>query len=145
MTTAGRRSALHRIIEQNRVASQNQAARLLMQAGYPVTQATVSRDLAAIGAVKVRDEHGNVYVLGREPAPELGPTIDQFVLDVVASGNLVVVRTPPGAAHLVASAIDGAGLVEVAGTVGGDDTLVVVATEESSGSEVATILIGEPA
>lgn len=144
MTTAGRRSALHRIIEGNRVTSQAQAAKLLTAAGYPVTQATVSRDLAAIGAVKTRDEDGTFYVLGREEAPELGPTVDQFVLDVVPSGNLAVVKTPPGAAHFVASAIDGAALAEIAGSVAGDDTVLIVATSDSTGSAIASMLIGEP-
>ena len=144
MTTAGRRAALHRIIEQNRVTSQSQAANLLTRMGYPVTQATVSRDLNAIGAVKKRDEDGSHYVIAHEQAPDLTPTVEQFVLDVIPSGNVVLLKTPPGAAHLVASAIDGAELIEVAGTVAGDDSLVVVAMPDSSGDEVASILIGEP-
>ncbi len=142
MTAAGRRSALHRIIEQNRVVSQIQAASLLTAAGYPVTQATVSRDLAAIGATKSRDELGNVYRISSAPPGELGPTLDQFVLDVVPSDNLVVVKTPPAAAHYVASTLDGAGLPEIAGTVAGDDTLLVVAAPGHTGREVAEMLTG---
>lgn len=126
------------------MASQSQAARLLTDAGYPVTQATVSRDLAAIGAVKVRDDEGSVYVVSRADAPELASTIEQFVLDVIPSGNLVVVKTPPGAAHLVASAIDGAGVAEIVGTVAGDDTVLVVAAPSSNSKKVAALLIGEP-
>lgn len=143
MTTAGRRAKLHRLIEEGRVTSQSQAARLLTDAGYPVTQATVSRDLGAIGATKSRDEHGNVYVIANEQAPDLMPTIDQFVLDVVPSGNVVIIRTPPGAAHFVASALDGAALPQIAGTVAGDDTVLVVASASSTGKQVAKFLIGE--
>jgi len=143
MTAAGRRAALHRIIEQHRVVSQNQAAALLTRVGYPVTQATVSRDLAAIGAAKTRDEFGNVYAIGTVPSGELASTLDQFVLDVVASGNVVVVKTPPAAAHYVASALDGAGLPGIAGTVAGDDTLLVVAGPGHTGRGVAELLTGD--
>lgn len=125
------------------MTSQSQAARLLTDAGYPVTQATVSRDLASIGAVKVQDDHGSRYVVGRADAPELASTIEQFVLDVIPSGNLVVVKTPPGAAHFVASALDGAARSEIAGTVAGDDTVLVVASPSSTGKKVAALLIGE--
>ncbi len=142
MTTAGRRVALHRIIEQHRVESQIQAAKLLTRSGHPVTQATVSRDLTAIGGVKTRDEDGSVYRISTAPPGELGPTLDQFVLDVVPSGNLVVVKTPPAAAHYVASTLDRAGLSEIAGTVAGDDTLLVVVTPGYTGQQVAKMLIG---
>ena len=124
------------------MTSQIQAARLLMEVGYPVTQATVSRDLTAIGAVKRRHEDGSIYGIGRGDTSELSPTMDQFVLDVIPSGNLVILRTPPGAANLVASALDGAGLAEIAGTVAGDDTVLVVATPGSSGKRIAGVLIG---
>ena len=126
------------------MTNQSQAAKLLTGAGYPVTQATVSRDLSAIGAVKKRDDDGSHYVIGAEQAPDLVPTIEQFVLDVIPSGNVVVIKTPPGAAHFVASALDGSGLVEIAGTVAGDDTLLVVAAPSSTSEEVAALLIGEP-
>lgn len=142
MNTAGRRAALHRIIEKHRIESQIEAAKLLTQAGYPVTQATVSRDLSAIGAAKVRDEIGNVYRIGNAPPGELEATLDQFVLDVIPSGNIVVVKTPPAAAHYVASTLDAAGLAEVAGTVAGDDTLLVVAAPGSTAESVAQVLIG---
>lgn len=79
----------------------------------------------------------------RADAPELASTIEQFVLDVIPSGNLVVVKTPPGAAHFVASALDGAALAEIAGTVAGDDTVLVVASPSSNSKKVAALLIGE--
>ena len=126
------------------MSSQSQAAKLLTDAGYPVTQATVSRDLAAIGAVKVRDDDGGLYVIGRAGVPELGTVVDQFVLDVVPSGNVLIVRTPPGAAHFVASALDGANLAEVAGTVAGDDTVLVVASPTSNAQDLSDLLLGDP-
>jgi transcriptional regulator of arginine metabolism len=112
-------------------------------AGYPVTQATVSRDLAAIGAEKVSDEYGGAYAIARSTAPGLASTVDRFVLDVVPSGNVVVIRTPPGAAHLVASSLDGAALPSIAGTVAGDDTVLVVAAPGSNGRKVAALLLGD--
>lgn len=122
--------------------SQRQATELLAEAGYHVTQATVSRDLAAIGAEKSVDEGGGAYRLGDPTAVALGPTIDRFVLDVVPSGNLVVVKTPPAAAHYVASEVDRSAFSEIAGTVAGDDTVLVVAAAGHSGSEVAGLLVG---
>lgn len=142
MNTAGRRAALHRIIEREYVGNQSQAAALLAAAGYPATQATVSRDLTAIGAKKVRDEIGMRYRFGTAVSLTLGSTIDQFVLDVVPTGNLVVIKTPPAAAHYVASELDRSGMTEVAGTVAGDDTLLVVAAPGHSGADVANLLLG---
>ena len=115
----------------------------MTDAGYPVTQATVSRDLAAIGAEKVSDEYGGAYAIVRSTAPGLASTVDRFVLDVLPSGNVVVIRTPPGAAHLVASSLDGAALPSIAGTVAGDDTVLVVAAPGSSGRKVANLLLGD--
>lgn len=142
MTVVGRRAALHRIIEKHRVVSQTQAATLLADAGFAATQPTVSRDLAAIGATKIRDQIGERYQLGQGTPTAFGPTLDQFVLDVVPSGNLVVVKTPPAAAHYVASALDGAELPGIAGTVAGDDTLLVVAAPGHTGRDVARLLTG---
>lgn len=142
MTTVGRRTALQRIIERHRVTSQEQAAILLTQAGYPVTQATVSRDLIAIGATKSRDARGERYTIGAQRPRDLTATLDRFVRDVIPSGNIVVVKTPPGAAQFVASSIDEAALKEVAGTVAGDDTVLVVAAPPATGQQVAALLVG---
>lgn len=142
MSAAGRRAALHRIIEQQRVVGQSQAAALLADAGYATTQATVSRDLTAIGATKVRDELGSRYRLGNGISASLGTTIDRYVLDVLPSDNLVVVKTPPAAAHVVASELDRSSLAEVAGTVAGDDTLLIVAAVGFTGRDVARLLTG---
>ncbi len=141
-STAARRMALRNLVREHDIERQSDLVDLLHAAGYPVTQATVSRDLAAIGAVKERVGGGTRYVI---PPPgngqdELGPlrrALADFVEEIVPSGNLVVLRTPPGAAQIVASAIDQAGLASVLGTVAGDDTILAVAADESGGWRVA--------
>jgi transcriptional regulator of arginine metabolism len=96
----------------------------------------VSRDLEDLGIAKVRGADGSLtYAL--PTAGGLAQLLRQFVLEIDASGNLAVVRTPPGAASAVASAIDGAALPGVLATVQGDDTLLVVAAEGVTGRELA--------
>ncbi len=151
--TASRRRAMRTLLTSEPVSSQLQLVSLLAMAGHRVTQATVSRDLEALGAVKKRLEDESVrYLIPDEAEPRgieavrtAGSAIAGFVETITASGNLVVVRTPPGAAHVVASAIDHAGLNGVVGTVAGDDTLLVVAAAEVGGESLAQSLerIGE--
>lgn len=114
----------------------------LSEAGYDVTQATVSRDLHVIGAGKV---DGESYRLTDLPDPEealvgLARSIDEFVESIASSGSLVVLKTPPGAAQVVAAAIDKAGIEGVIGTVAGDDTILVIAGETIIGSALAVTL-----
>jgi transcriptional regulator of arginine metabolism len=132
------------IIEKEAVGSQAELVRLLGERGVDATQVTVSRDLEELGAVKVRRPGGVlVYALpdgpNERPAPELHlrRVLGEWVADLSSSGNLVVVRTPPGCAHVVASALDRAGLPEVIGTVAGDDTVLVIAAEKVKGSALA--------
>jgi transcriptional regulator of arginine metabolism len=137
----------HRIvllIEQQAVTSQAQLVELLAASGVVATQATVSRDLEEIGAVKVRAAGGeSVYAVPELPKDRVAPedhlrrVLGEWVVDVAASANLVVVRTPPGSAHVVASALDRAGLPEIIGTVAGDDTIMVVADERAGGAQLA--------
>ncbi len=108
------------------------------------TQATVSRDLEDLGAVKVRVPGGElVYAVPELPVDQVAPeevlrrVLGEWVVDVAFSGNLVVLRTPPGSAHVVASALDRAGLDDVIGTVAGDDTILVVGSERAGGAAVA--------
>ncbi len=117
---------------------------MLADEGIEATQVTVSRDLEELGAVKVRRPGGAlVYALPADPsdrpAPEvhLRRVLGEWMADVASSGNLVIVRTPPGCAHVVGSALDRAGLAEVMGTVAGDDTVLVVARERVKGSTLA--------
>ena len=142
----------HRIvllIEQQAVTSQAQLVDLLAASGVLATQATVSRDLEEIGAVKVRAAGGeSVYAVPELPKDRVAPedhlrrVLGEWVVDVAASANLVVVRTPPGSAHVVASALDRAGLPEIIGTVAGDDTIMVVADERTGGAKLARRLSG---
>lgn len=140
--TASRRMLLRRLVTEQHVRSQAELAALLDAAGHRVTQATISRDLDAIGAVKDRMA-GGTYTLpanGRDQRAErrqLAKALSDFALSVVSSGNLVVVKTNPGAAHLVAGAIDRCRPDGVIGTVAGDDTLLVIAAEDVGGPAVA--------
>jgi transcriptional regulator of arginine metabolism len=133
-----------RLLEQHNVVSQQQLVELLAADGVVATQATVSRDLEELGAVKVRIPGGAMaYAIpesNRERAPSddhLKRLLGEFVVEVAYSGNLVVLRTPPGSAHVVASAIDRSSMPDTLGTVAGDDTILVVCTEQAGGNAVA--------
>lgn len=136
------------------VHSQTELARLLAERGVTVTQATLSRDLDDIGATKVRRPGaGVVYAVPDEPpgpvlrafaagesdggAARISRLAAELLVSVEVSGNLVVARTPPGGAHLLASAIDRAGLPEVIGTVAGDDTVLLVTRDPDGGTAFA--------
>src|SRR6266436_9424339 len=144
MATLGKPQRQHRILrvlEEQPVSSQAQLVQLLEAEGVVATQATVSRDLEDLGAVKVRIPGGAMaYAIpdgNRERAPSddhLRRLLGEFVVEVSYSGNLVVLRTPPGSAHVVASAIDRAPVDGVLGTVAGDDTLLLVCAESVSGA-----------
>ena len=111
------------------------------------TQTTVSRDLEDLGAVKVRLPGGETaYALPELPVHQVAPedhlrrVLGEWVVEVGHSGNLVVLRTPPGSAHVVGSALDRSGAEGVVGTVAGDDTVLVVVSEEVGGDTMAARL-----
>ncbi len=144
LSKAQRQHRLAQIVAQHPVTSQAQLVRLLAEAGVRATQATVSRDLEEIGAVKVRAAGSEpVYAVPDLPKDRVVPgdhlrrVLGDWVVEVGVSANLVVLRTPPGSAHVVASALDRAGLEEIVGTVAGDDTILVVAGERVGGAELA--------
>lgn len=139
-----RQHRIAQLLEAQPVASQGQVVELLAAAGVEATQATVSRDLEEMGAVKVRVPGGElVYAVPELPRDRVAPedhlrrVLGEWVVEVAASGNVVVVRTPPGSAHVVASALDRSGPPDILGTVAGDDTLVVIASESVGGATVA--------
>ena len=144
MTKTSRQHLIVRLLAEHAVASQQQLVDLLAASGVTATRATVSRDLDSLGAVKVRMPGGSTaYGIPEHPVDRivtedhLRRVMGDWVADIGSSGNLAVVRTPPGSAHVVASALDRAGLPEVLGTVAGDDSLIVVATDGTPGSELA--------
>jgi transcriptional regulator of arginine metabolism len=139
-----RQHRIARILESYAVSSQAQLVDLLGEDGVVATQATVSRDLEEIGAIKVRVSGGDtVYAVPelpkdhKTPEDHLKRVLGDWVVEIAHSGNLVVLRTPPGSAHVVGSAIDRAGLPDIIGTVAGDDTIMVVAAEKVGGQKVA--------
>jgi transcriptional regulator of arginine metabolism len=139
-----RQQAIARLVTRHAVTNQPQLVDLLAEDGIAATQATVSRDLEDLGAVKVRVPGGEtVYAIPEyEPAriaPEdqLRRVMGEWVAEVRHSGNLVVLRTPPGCAHVVASALDRSGMQGILGTVAGDDTLMCVAEEGTGGADLA--------
>lgn len=142
-----RQHRIARILEQRAVGSQAELVELLAAEGVVATQATVSRDLEDLGAVKVRVPGGEtVYAIPEvakdrvAPEDHLRRVLGDWVVEVAHSANLVVVRTPPGSAHVVASALDRSGLEGMLGTVAGDDTILVVAAERMGGSGLASVL-----
>lgn len=143
MAKTQRQHRIARLLEDHAVTSQTQLVELLAADGVVATQATVSRDLDELGAVKVRMPGGDsVYAVPEyesrmESEDHLKRVFGDWVVEVAHSGNMVVVRTPPGSAHVVASAMDRAGMSDVVGTVAGDDTILVVAAEQIGGAKVA--------
>ena len=142
-----RQQAIAKLIGRLAVTNQPQLVDLLAADGIAATQATVSRDLDDLGAVKVRVPGGEtVYAIPEyEPAriaPEdqLRRVMGEWVAEVRRSGNLIILRTPPGCAHVVASALDRSGLAGLLGTVAGDVTLLCVAEDEVGGPELAARL-----
>ena len=144
VTRAGRHARIVALIRDKAVRSQTELAELLAGEGVQVTQATLSRDLEELGAVKL---HGAYLVPedGQRPLRETtgqGPArllrlLRELLTGVDASGNIAVLRTPPGAAQFLASALDRSGLTDVVGTIAGDDTILVVARDDGPGSGAA--------
>lgn len=152
MTSAGTRVARQaRIVElvsTMAIRSQTELAKILAAEGVDVTQATLSRDLDELGAVKLRgaDAGAPVYVIPEDGSPVRGiqggttrltRLLGELLVSADFSANLTVLRTPPGAAQFLASAIDRAALHEAVGTIAGDDTVLVIAREPLTGSELA--------
>jgi transcriptional regulator of arginine metabolism len=148
LTRSARQARIRELIEVQPVTSQTQLAALLAGSGIEVTQATLSRDLEELGAVKLRGSDGAPasYVLPPENAPlrpaqaapaRLTRLLGDLLTSAEGSANLAVVRTPPGAAQFLASALDKVGLPDVLGTIAGDDTLLVVSRRPDGGAALA--------
>ncbi|HLU33287.1 MAG TPA: arginine repressor [Natronosporangium sp.] len=157
VTKAGRHARIVELIRTRPVHSQIELADLLAAEGIQVTQATLSRDLEELGAVKVRGSGRSpaAYVIPEDgmpllrpastmltgaPPPRLVRLLRELLTSADASANLAVLRTPPGAAQFLASALDRSGLPEVVGTIAGDDTVLVVARDPAGGPDLAKLL-----
>ncbi len=155
-TKAARHQRIVDTLERVSVRSQAELATLLADEGHTVTQATLSRDLDELGAVRVRDDAGTlVYAVPGEggdrtphaavvdsvAADRLRKRCEDVLVSVDSSANMVVLRTPPGAAQYLASAIDHTVLPAVIGTVAGDDTIFMVTREPTGGAAVAQQLL----
>ncbi len=141
MSKFDRQGAILRLVQVHRLSTQEELAEALRHEGLEAVQATISRDIAQLGLVKVRDEAGRlVYALpgaaDLDRLSELTSALRRWAVSLDASANLLVVRTPPGYANALARAIDQAGLSDVLGTVAGDDTIMVIAREGVSGADL---------
>lgn len=150
-TRAARQARIVELIRDRAVHSQSELQSMLEAEGLYTHQATLSRDLDELGAVKLRGADGgaSVYVIPEDGSPvrgieggtaRLARLLGELLTGADASGNLAVLRTPPGGAHYLASALDRAALNYVVGTIAGDDTLLVVAREPLTGAELVALL-----
>lgn len=135
---ARRQRLIAQLLRRESITSQEELAERLAADGIVATQATISRDLEQLGAVKIRRNGATAYALpeqlGTPAAPRLAAIVRDWVRSADTAANLVVLKTPPGSAHLVGVAFDQAELAEVVGTISGDDT-IFVATRSAAEAE----------
>ena len=138
-----RRAALAAMLREGGATSQEELVERLGEAGHPTTQATVSRDLDAIGAVKGRRDGRTGYSLPEDadsPIGDLNRILSEWVIRAEATGFMVVVRTRPGSAHVVGAALDAADLPGIVGTIAGDDTLFIAVRDGHGPNALAASL-----
>lgn len=144
-SVTARRAKAISLIKAGKISSQSDLVKELKKAGFAVTQATASRDLEEIGAIRGRDKAGqSCYLISESDDLSIArsmPLPSELIISVQASGNLAVVRTPPGGAQFLASSLDHSGISSIIGTIAGDDTVLVVSRKASGGSELAKELL----
>ena len=144
-SVSARRAKAISLIQSGVVHSQTDLVALLKKSGYQVTQATASRDLEVIGAIRTRNKAGeSTYQIsesGDDAIARSMPLPSKLILSVDHSANLVVVHTPPGAAQFLASSLDHAGLTDVIGSIAGDDTIILVSKKAAGGAHLAKELL----
>ena len=140
-SVSARRAKAIALIQSGKVHSQNDLVLLLKKSGYEVTQATASRDLEEIGAVRSRNSRGeSTYEISESVDGAITrstPLPSKLILSVDSSANLAVIHTPPGAAQFLASSLDHANLTGVIGTIAGDDTIILVSKKATGGAHLA--------
>lgn len=137
-----RQRAVVDLIRSQALSSQEEVASRLADMGFEVTQATVSRDLEQLGALKIRRDGRISYALPEQlsangAAPRLAPVVRDWVRSVDVAAAMVVLKTPPGSAHLVGVALDEAALPEIAGTICGDDTIFAACRSAGDAEAIA--------
>ncbi|HEY5822373.1 MAG TPA: arginine repressor [Propionibacteriaceae bacterium] len=163
LTKTARHAKIIALLSAHQVRSQTELAELLAVDGLPVTQGTLSRDLVEVGAVRVRGGGGHlVYAVpsdGGDRTPQVGEfasfegrlarLCSEILVSAEASANLVVLRTPPGAAQYFASAVDRVGWDSILGTIAGDDTILLITRSPEGGAQLAEAFLqlsrGKPA
>ena len=144
-SVSARRAKAISLIKAGVVHSQSDLVKLLKKAGFAVTQATASRDLEEVGAVRSRNSAGElIYQIGTTSdgaSSKSMPLPSDLILSVEPSGNLAVVRTPPGGAQFLASALDNSGIKSIIGTIAGDDTVLVISKKSNGGADLAKELL----
>lgn len=144
-TKSKRQQTILTLVDRERLSSQEDIRSHLRLLGVEATQSTISRDIEELGLARVHDREGVRYVLpgGGTPPPPMGllrRLLEEFALSFTAANNILVIRTPPGAAGALGEGLDRAGLDGVAGTVAGDDTILVVAREGVTASDLERVL-----
>lgn len=151
ITRTVRQALILELLEQNLVSSQMQLSELLKNKGVEITQGTLSRDLDELGAKKIRPDSGRAFYAVGNTEETLAPTtvgtreklrkmLDDLLVSSDYSGNIAVLRTPPGAAAFLASFIDRVSMDDVVGTIAGDDTVFVLARDPLTGKELVDLL-----
>ena len=151
ITRTVRQALILELLEQNLVSSQLQLSELLKNKGVEITQGTLSRDLDELGAKKIRPDSGRAFYAVGNTEETIAPTtvgtreklrkmLDDLLVSSDHSGNIAVLRTPPGAAAFLASFIDRVSMDEVVGTIAGDDTVFVLARDPLTGKELVDLL-----
>ncbi len=142
---SARRAKAIALIQSGAIQSQSDLVVALKKNGYRVTQATASRDLEEIGAVRARSKDGeSIYKINDssdDALSRINPVPSKLILSVDHSANLAVIHTPPGAAQFVASSLDHANLTGVIGTIAGDDTIILVSKKATGGAQLAKELL----
>jgi transcriptional regulator of arginine metabolism len=144
-TRLERQGAIRRLVEQRHLSTQAELADALHDAGIDTVQTTVSRDIAQLGLVKVRNGDGRlIYALPGTGDPrrvdQLSAAVRNWAQALTPTGNLLVIQTPRGFAAALADAIDDAALSEVAGTIAGDNTVFVAVHEHASAAQLGETL-----
>jgi transcriptional regulator of arginine metabolism len=141
-----RQQALVRLVRQHRLATQEELVRALKNAGYPSTQATVSRDIVELGLVKVARDGAHIYAppsaigQGGGGIERLRRFSEDYPVEATVAANMVVLRSSPGTANALGAALDASGLSEILGTLAGDDTVFVATSTERHARSLLTRL-----